>query len=63
MEYLVTSQEMRFCDRNTSERYHIPSAVLMERAALACFQSSRRGRRRFGPPANLWAPGPETGFW
>ena len=37
MEYLVTSQEMRFCDRNTSERYHIPSAVLMERAALACF--------------------------
>ena len=37
MEYLVTSQEMRFCDNNTSGRFHIPPAVLMERAALACF--------------------------
>ncbi|HJB90152.1 MAG TPA: NAD(P)H-hydrate dehydratase [Candidatus Eisenbergiella merdigallinarum] len=46
MEYLVTSQEMRFCDRNTSGRFHIPPAVLMERAALACFSVIEERQKR-----------------
>lgn len=36
MEYVVTAQEMRRFDTNTSEYFKIPSIVLMERAALAC---------------------------
>ncbi|HJA94713.1 MAG TPA: NAD(P)H-hydrate dehydratase [Candidatus Eisenbergiella merdipullorum] len=36
MEYLVTASEMKECDRNTTEKFGIPSLVLMERAALAC---------------------------
>ncbi|MBR2948300.1 MAG: NAD(P)H-hydrate dehydratase [Lachnospiraceae bacterium] len=36
MEYLVTAKQMQYCDRMTSEYFKIPSAVLMERAALAC---------------------------
>lgn len=35
MEYVITTEQMRRCDRNTSEYYGIPEAVLMERAALA----------------------------
>ncbi len=35
MEYLVTTAQMRVCDRNTSEYYGISGAVLMERAAIA----------------------------
>ena len=35
MQYLVTAQEMKRCDRNTSERFGMDSMVLMERAALA----------------------------
>lgn len=35
MRYLVDSREMKEYDRNTIERYGIPSVVLMERAALA----------------------------
>lgn len=38
MEYLVTAQEMRRYDRNTSGHFRIPSIVLMERAALACLE-------------------------
>lgn len=34
MEYLVSAEEMRRCDTNTIERFHVPAAVLMERAAL-----------------------------
>lgn len=36
MEYLVTAEEMKECDRNTIEGFGVPSLVLMERAALAC---------------------------
>lgn len=35
MRYIVNSREMKSYDRNTMETYHVPSAVLMERAALA----------------------------
>lgn len=35
MQYLVTAEKMRSCDRNTSEHFGVPSIVLMERAALA----------------------------
>ncbi len=35
MQYLVTANEMKTCDRNTSEHFGVPSIVLMERAALA----------------------------
>jgi len=35
MQYLVTAEKMRSCDKNTSEHFGVPSIVLMERAALA----------------------------
>lgn len=35
MRYIVNSREMKNCDKNTIEVYHVPSVVLMERAALA----------------------------
>ena len=35
MKYAVTSQEMKICDRNTSEHFGISTEVLMERASLA----------------------------
>lgn len=35
MQYLVTADKMKTCDRNTTEHFGIPSIVLMERAALA----------------------------
>lgn len=35
MEYIVTSQQMKECDRYTIEEMGMPSMVLMERAALA----------------------------
>lgn len=35
MRYIVNSREMKNCDKNTTEVYHVPSVVLMERAALA----------------------------
>lgn len=42
MSYLLNSQEMKNCDKNTIEYYGIPSAVLMERAALAVVEEIRR---------------------
>lgn len=36
MNYIVTGQEMKSCDRATIEHFKVPSLVLMERAALAC---------------------------
>lgn len=36
MRYIVNSREMQTYDKNTIEKYHVPSLVLMERAALAC---------------------------
>lgn len=38
MEYLVTAEEMKRFDKNTSEYFKIPSIVLMERAALSCME-------------------------
>lgn len=35
MRYIVNSREMKNYDKNTMEVYHVPSVVLMERAALA----------------------------
>lgn len=35
MRYIVSSREMKSYDKNTMETYHVPSVVLMERAALA----------------------------
>lgn len=46
MEYLVNAQEMKQYDKNTIEYYGIPSAVLMERAALAVFDEIKS---RFHP--------------
>jgi NAD(P)H-hydrate epimerase len=37
MKYLVTSEEMMKCDKNTIEKIKLPAIVLMERAALAVF--------------------------
>lgn len=36
MNYIVTGQEMKNCDKTTIAYYKVPSLVLMERAALAC---------------------------
>ena len=35
MRYLLTSEQMKTCDRTEIEHYGVPSVVLMERAALA----------------------------
>lgn len=35
MRYLVNSREMKLYDNNTTEKYFVPSIVLMERAAVA----------------------------
>lgn len=42
MKYLVTSGEMKACDKNTIERIGIPGPVLMERAALAVRDEIRK---------------------
>lgn len=36
MEYILTADEMKSCDEYTIRNFHVPSAVLMERAALKC---------------------------
>lgn len=41
MKYLVSSEEMREYDRNTTEEIGIPALVLMERAALQAFERCR----------------------
>ncbi|HJC56621.1 MAG TPA: NAD(P)H-hydrate dehydratase [Candidatus Eisenbergiella intestinipullorum] len=48
LEYLVTAEQMKEYDRNTSEHFGVPSLVLMERAALACAQVilEKCGRKR-----------------
>jgi len=46
MEILVTSDEMRRCDRATIERYHIPSLLLMENAGAG---AARLIEEHFGP--------------
>ncbi len=46
MQYLVNSREMKRYDRNTTECLGIPSAVLMERAALAAVEALREQRLR-----------------
>lgn len=42
MKYLVTAEEMQRFDTNTVEKIGIPAAVLMERAALAAFDTVRK---------------------
>ncbi len=37
MQYLLSSQEMKQCDKNTIEYFGVPSLVLMERAALSVY--------------------------
>ncbi len=39
MEYLVNAEEMRRCDTNTIEKFHVPAVVLMERAALGIVEA------------------------
>lgn len=46
MDYLVTAEEMRRYDQNTSEHFKIPSIVLMERAALACLEVLKERQKR-----------------
>lgn len=45
-QYLVTSFEMKRYDTNTIERYHMPSLLLMERAALVTAEEIQRA---YGP--------------
>lgn len=42
MKYLVNSREMKELDQNTIEHFGVPSAVLMERAALAVCQEIKK---------------------
>lgn len=46
MEYLVTAEQIRRYDQNTSEHFKIPSMVLMERAALACLEVLTERQKR-----------------
>lgn len=41
-QYLVTALEMKKYDYNTIEKYHIPSLILMERAALVTVEEIHR---------------------
>ena len=43
-QYLVTACEMKRYDGNTTEKYQIPSLVLMERAALVTTEELQRAR-------------------
>ena len=38
MRYVLNSEEMKQCDKNTMEHYGLPSAVLMERAAYSVYE-------------------------
>lgn len=42
MEYLVSAEEMRRCDSNTIEKFHVPAVVLMERAALGIVDTIKK---------------------
>jgi len=39
MEYILTAEEMRLADEFTSQKLHVPSNVLMERAALSLYEA------------------------
>ena len=41
-QYVVTASEMKRYDRNTIEKFHMPSLILMERAALVTVEELRR---------------------
>lgn len=43
MRYLVDSEQMKRCDKNTMEQFKMPSLVLMERAALAAVKELEDG--------------------
>lgn len=43
-QYVVTASEMKRYDINTTEKYHIPSLILMERAALVTVEELQRVR-------------------
>ena len=39
MKYLVTGEEMKLLDQNTSEEFYVPTVVLMEQAAMVFVQT------------------------
>lgn len=39
LKYLVTGEEMKLLDQNTSEEFYVPTVVLMEQAAMAFVQT------------------------
>lgn len=43
-QYVVTASEMKRYDSNTIEKYHLPSLLLMERAALVTVEEIERAR-------------------
>lgn len=47
MRAVVTSQEMKNCDKNTVEKFHMPAMVLMERAAIAVVEEMRNHKMDF----------------
>ena len=42
MKYLLSAQEMKEWDSNTIHQFHVPSMVLMERAALKTVESMKK---------------------
>ena len=42
MQYVLTSEQMKACDRATIQKIGVASLVLMERAALACVQELKQ---------------------
>ena len=64
-QYVVTAEQMKRYDANTTGRYHMPSLLLMERAALATVEEllRERGQKPCGfDPRHRHHPqeGPET---
>ena len=45
MRYIVNSREMNLYDSRTIEEFHMPQAVLMERAAFSFVETLRREKR------------------
>lgn len=60
MEYLVTAEEMKRYDKNTSEHFKIPAAVLMERAALFCSRVIVQRQKQILEYVQEWKPAAAT---
>ena len=61
MRYIVNSREMNLYDSRTIEEFHMPQAVLMERAVLSFVVTMRREKRNMSRTLNLCGSGNKGG--